>query len=146
YDPILAEVVGFQGRSLLLMALGELTGVSPGAPVVSVGRELSVAVGPALLGRVIDGLGRPIDGGPPLSTTVRRPIHRSAPHPLERGPITEPLGLGVRSIDALTTCGKGQRLGIFAGSGVGKSTLLGMMGRGGEADVNVIALIGERGR
>jgi len=144
-EPLLSEVVGFHDERLFLMPFGELAGVSPGDPVVSVGHGLTVGVGMELLGRTLDGLGRPFDGRP-LKTRVRRPVDRTPPHPLERSPISEPLHLGVRAIDALLTCGKGQRLGIFAGSGVGKSTLLGMLARGGAADVNVIALIGERGR
>lgn len=144
--PLLAEVVGFRGETILLMPLGETTGVSAGTPVISLGRELQLFVGEELKGRVLDALGRPIDGKPPPNCKEKTAVHRSAPHPLERHPIHAPLGLGVRAIDALITCGRGQRLGIFSGSGVGKSTLLGMMARGSEADVNVIALIGERGR
>lgn len=144
--PLLAEVVGFDGDTVLLMPYDEVRGVSPGVPVVSVGRDLQIPVGPELLGRVLDGLGRPLDGREPPGCIERCPVQRRAPHPLARRPISEPLCLGVRSIDGLMTCGKGQRLGVFAGSGVGKSTLLGMMARAGAADVNVIALIGERGR
>ena len=144
-EPLLSEVVGFHDERLFLMPYGELTGVSPGVPVISAGRELTVCAGEELLGRLLDGLGRPIDGRP-LACRDQVPVHRPAPHPLERPPISTPLPLGVRAIDALITCGKGQRLGIFAGSGVGKSTLLGMLARGASADVNVIALIGERGR
>lgn len=144
--PLLAEVVGFREETILLMPLGETTGVSAGTPVFSLGRELQLFVGEELKGRILDALGRPIDDKPPPSCKEKVAVHRSAPHPLERNPIHAPLGLGVRAIDALITCGRGQRLGIFAGSGVGKSTLLGMMARGSEADVNVIALIGERGR
>ena len=129
-----------------MMPLGEMHGVGPGTRVYSIGRELRVQVGQGLLGRVLDGLGRPIDGLGPLVANESVPVHRAPPHPMERLPIEEPLSLGVRSIDGLITCGKGQRLGIFAGSGVGKSTLLGMLARGGAAEVNVIALIGERGR
>lgn len=144
--PLLAEVVGFRGDTNILMPLGETAGVSAGTPVYSLGRELQILAGEELKGRVLDALGRPIDGKPYPSVKEKVAVHRSAPHPLERNPIDVPLGLGVRAIDALITCGRGQRLGIFAGSGVGKSTLLGMMARGSEADVNVIALIGERGR
>lgn len=144
--PLLAEVVGFDKETLLLMPFDEMRGISPGLPVVSVGRELQVVVGPELLGRVIDGLGRPLDGKPLPTGLERRSVDRPAPHPLQRRPIEKPLGVGIRAIDALLTCGKGQRIGIFAGSGVGKSTLLGMIARAGEAQVNVIALIGERGR
>lgn len=142
----LAEVVGFRGREIITMPLAEIPGVGPGAPVYSIGKELTVPAGDALLGRVLDGLGRPIDGKGELRCDHAVRVHRAPPHPLERVPIEEPLCMGVRSIDALITCGKGQRLGIFAGSGVGKSTLLGMLARGGSAEVNVIALIGERGR
>lgn len=144
--PLLAEVVGFRGNQIIMMPLGEMHGVGPGTPVYSIGRELRVQVGQGLLGRVLDGLGRPIDGLGPLVANESVPVHRAPLHPMERLPIEEPLSLGVRSIDGLITCGKGQRLGIFAGSGVGKSTLLGMLARGGAAEVNVIALIGERGR
>lgn len=143
---VLAEVIGFRDRHILMMPLGEINGVGPGTPVYSVGRELRVPVGDGLLGRVLDGLGRPIDGKGDLLCREFAPVHRMPPQPFERKTIEEPLGLGVRAIDALITCGKGQRLGIFAGSGVGKSTLLGMLARGSAAQVNVIALVGERGR
>lgn len=144
--PTLAEVIGFRGSKLLLMPLEELSGTSAGAMVRSYGLPLQTPVGHALLGRVLDGLGRPIDGEGPLLCDHYRPVHGEPPHPLQRKTIEEPLPLGVKAIDGLATCGKGQRLGIFAGSGVGKSTLLGMLARGARSDVNVIALIGERGR
>lgn len=143
---VLAEVCGFDSERALLMALGELEGVHPGAMVTPLGHSLLVSVGPGLLGRVLDGFGQPIDGGPPLRITDRVPMSAEPPNPLTRAPITEPLVTGVRAIDGLLTIGRGQRMGIFAGSGVGKSTLLGMIARQASADVNVIALLGERGR
>ena len=145
-QPIAAEVVGFRGDRLLLMPLGEMSGVMPGSEVVATGKPLTVAVGDALLGRVLDGLGRPIDGGAPLRGLPRVSVENSPPNPLLRARIKSPLPLGVRAIDGLLTCGRGQRLGIFAGSGVGKSTTLGMIARNTEADLNVICLVGERGR
>ncbi len=144
--PIEAEVVGFRRKQILLMPMGELHGVSPGSLVRPTRRAMRVKVGPDLLGRVFDGLGRPLDNQGPLAGNSYYPIHNQPPNPLTRRRITEPLSVGVKGIDALLTCGKGQRLGIFAGSGVGKSTLLGMMARYTSADVNVIALVGERGR
>ncbi len=144
--PIPAEVVGFREGRTLLMALGDRNGIEPGSEVVACGREATAPVGEGLLGRVIDGFGRPIDGGGPVEVEGEYPLHNAPPGPLERARITEPLSLGVRAVDAAITCGKGQRLGIFSGSGVGKSTLLGMFARNTSADVNVIALIGERGR
>ncbi|REJ36410.1 MAG: EscN/YscN/HrcN family type III secretion system ATPase [Bacillota bacterium] len=143
--PIPAEVVGFHERAVLMMPLGDVTGLGPGSRVEALGRPLSVAVGDGILGRVVDGLGRPLDGGPPIAGTPV-PLDNHPPQPLRRRRVNEPLSLGVRAVDALLTCGKGQRLGIFAGSGVGKSTLLAMMARNTEADVTCIGLIGERGR
>ena len=143
---LLAEVVGFRDGRLLLTPLGDTDGVAPGAPVVSLDRPLEVPVGAALLGRVLDALGRPIDGAGSLGRTRLVPSRSAAPDPLTRRRVTEPLITGVRAIDALLTVGLGQRIGIFSGSGVGKSTLLGMVARRTEADVNVIGLIGERGR
>jgi len=140
------EVVGFRDEVTLLMPLEELQGVRRGDLVVCRSQVQRVAVGRSLLGRVIDSHGHPIDGGPPLVAPAVQPLHARAPHPLDRERIHEPLGTGVRAIDALLTCGKGQRMGLFAGSGVGKSTLLGMCARGTSADVTVIALVGERGR
>jgi flagellum-specific ATP synthase len=129
------------------MPLGELSGVHSGAPVRTTGMPLQVPVGPALLGRVLDGLGRPLDGGPPLGAGVSWvDLASETPHALTRRRVEEPLPFGVRALDTLVPCGKGQRLGIFAGSGVGKSTLLAQITRGTEADVRVIGLIGERGR
>lgn len=143
--PIAAEVVGFNERAVLMMPLGDVTGVGPGSRVEAMGRPVSVPMSDSLLGRVVDGLGRPLDGGPPIAG-VSVPLENHPPQPLRRRRVTEALPLGVRAVDALLTCGKGQRLGIFAGSGVGKSTLLAMMARNTEADVTCIGLIGERGR
>jgi FliI/YscN family ATPase len=143
---ITAEVVGFRDDRLILMPFAETHGVRPGTAVFPSGRGFVVPVGEELLGRVIDGLARPIDGKGPLNTSRTARITDGPPSPLGRQPIRKPLATGVRALDGLLTCGKGQRLGIFAGSGVGKSTLLGMIARNCEADINVIALIGERGR
>src|SRR5690349_21929566 len=141
-----AEVVGFRAGRTLLMALGDATGIGPGANVTASGRPLTVDVSDALLGRALDGLGRPIDGKGPIENAVWRPAEASPPDPLSRPRIEDRVTLGVRALDALVPCGRGQRLGIFAGSGVGKSSLLGMIARSSSADVNVIALVGERGR
>ena len=141
-----AEVVGFKDERVLLMPLSELTGIGPGSLVTATGSPLMVPVGEALLGRVLDGLGQPMDNKGPVSVTKYLSVQGEIPKPLERQRIKSHLSVGVRAIDGLLTCGRGQRLGVFAGSGVGKSTLLGMMARNTEADVNVIALIGERGR
>ncbi|MDF2535889.1 MAG: flagellum-specific synthase [Bacillales bacterium] len=144
--PIQAEVVGVKENKVLLMPLGELRSIGPGCDVVASGKPMMVKVGFQLLGRILDGLGQPLDGKPLPLGLVEVPTHSSPPNPLSRPRIKSPLGVGVRSIDGLLTMGKGQRIGIFAGSGVGKSTLLGMISRNTTADVNVIALIGERGR
>jgi len=141
-----AEVVGFRGERVLLMPLGQLGGIAAGASVAASGRPLRVPVGHELLGRVLDGLGRPIDGLGPTGARRTRPLAAEPPNPLTRRRISEPMATGIRSIDALLTCGRGQRVGIFSGSGVGKSILLGMIARSSEADLNVIALVGERGR
>ena len=141
-----AEVVGFRGDRVLLMPLGDLREVGPGCDVVSMDRPLGVGVGDALLGRILDGLGEPLDDKGPLVTTDFYPLYAEPPHPLRRKMIEEPLSVGVKVIDGLLSLGTGQRIGIFAGSGVGKSTLLGMMARYTTADVNVISLVGERGR
>jgi flagellum-specific ATP synthase len=141
-----AEVVGFRTGRTLLMPLGELHGVGPGTRVTATGAPLEVGVGDDLLGRVLDGLGRPLDGKPAPVGVRPRPVTAAPPDPLARPRITDRVALGVRALDALVPCGRGQRLGIFAGSGVGKSSLLGMIARSTEADVNVIALVGERGR
>lgn len=143
---IQTEVVGFRDNKVLLMPLGEMTGVGPGNIVVASDTTLKVGVGEKLTGRVLDGLGYPIDEKEPFKPDRYYPINNKPPHPLNRKRITEPLTLGIKAIDGLLTVGKGQRIGIFAGSGVGKSTLMGMIARNTKADVNVIALIGERGR
>lgn len=142
----LAEVVGFRNHHLLLMPLGEINGIHPGSEVIATGAPLRVAVGSALKGRVIDGLGNPIDGLGPISAEQQVGLKLSPPHPLKRQRIRDVFQTGIKAIDTFIPCGRGQRLGIFSGSGVGKSTLLGMMASQAEADVNVIALIGERGR
>jgi len=144
--PILAEVVGFRESHVLLMPLGEMEEIAPGSDVVGTNASLRVPVGPGLLGRILDGLGRPIDGLGPIEPEAELLVSRTPPPPLERQRISEPLAFGVRAVDSVVTCGRGQRIGIFSGSGVGKSTLLGMIARNTEADVNVIALVGERGR
>lgn len=145
-DLIPAEVVGFRGDRVLLMAMGELDGVRAGDFTIGTSRCLEVGVGDALLGRTLDGLGNPIDDMGPIAVDAMYPIHAAPPNALSRTMISQPMGTGVRSIDGMLTLGLGQRVGIFAGSGVGKSTLLGMIARSSEADVNVIALVGERGR
>lgn len=141
-----SEVVGFRDNRTLLMPLGDMQGVQPGSQIFPLRTFFRAPVGMALLGRVLDGLGNPIDGLGPLENIDRTPINASAPHPLNRQGISQPLVTGVRAIDGLLTVGKGQRMGIFAGSGVGKSTLMGSIARNSRADVSVIALIGERGR
>ncbi|MGH2461096.1 MAG: FliI/YscN family ATPase [Chloroflexota bacterium] len=143
---ITAEVVGFQENLLILMPYDDVDGVRPGSPVVPAGRPFLVPVGDELLGRVIDGLGRPLDGDRPPRIRRWRPLGAPTPNPMERKPIDQVFVTGTRAIDGLLTLGQGQRLGIFAGSGVGKSTLLGMIARHSHADVVVIALVGERGR
>lgn len=144
--PIQAEVVGIRENKVLLMPLGEVRAIGPGCDVVASGKPMMVKAGTQLLGRILNGLGNPIDGKPLPLGLEDVPTHASPPNPLKRPRIHSPLGVGVRTIDGLLTMGKGQRMGIFAGSGVGKSTLLGMISRNTTADVNVIALIGERGR
>ncbi len=141
-----AEVLGFRNRRVLLMPLEELRGIGPGSPVIARGQRASVGVGEGLLGRVIDGLGEPLDGKGPVNVDLEYPVYQNTINPLERPCIKNPLDVGVRAINGLLTIGYGQRVGIFAGSGVGKSVLLGMIARKTSADVNVIALIGERGR
>lgn len=145
-EPIPAEVVGFRNNKTLLMPLGELRGVGLDSLITVRRDKASLGVGPNLLGRVIDGLGNPIDDKGPIAAEEEYPIYALPVNPMSRQPIRKPLDLGIRSINGLLTCGRGQRVGIMAGSGVGKSTLLGMIARYTEADVNVIALIGERGR
>ena len=142
----LSEVVGFRSNRVLSMVLGSASSISPGSEIVASGKTFSVGVGMGLLGRVLDGLGRPMDGFGPFEHEEIRSIYSAPPNPLERKRITQPISTGIRSIDSLLTLGKGQRIGIFAGSGVGKSVTLGMIARNSSADVNVIALVGERGR
>lgn len=141
-----AEVVGIRDGRVLLMPYGETRGIRRGSSVIGSQQPVRVPVGPALLGRVIDAFGQPLDGGAPPVCDAHYDLFAEPRNPLTRPPIDEPLDTGVRCIDALLTLGRGQRLGIFAGSGVGKSTLLGMISRNVSADINVIALIGERGR
>ena len=141
-----AEVVGFRENRVLLMPLGEMQGIGPGSEVVSSRNLLRVKVGKSLLGRVLDGLGNPIDGKGPLLAETEYPIQSPPPPPLSRRRICEPVSVGIRAVDGLMTLGKGQRMAILAGSGVGKSTMMGMIARNTSADINVIALIGERGR
>ncbi len=145
-NEILAEVVGFRGERTLLMPLGERSGIELGSEVIALGKEMKIKVGEDLLGRVLDALGRPMDGKGPIEGETEYPLDREPPPPLDRKPIREVLPLGIKAIDGVLTCGKGQRVGIFSGSGVGKSTLLGMIARYAQSDVNVIALVGERGR
>lgn len=143
---IKAEIVGFRDQATLLMPLGETQEVRPGCQVIATGDIFRVRAGFGLTGRILNGLGDPIDDGEPVLAAEWRPVSFSPPNPLKRKRIREVLTLGIKAIDGLLTVGKGQRMGIFAGSGVGKSTLLGMIARNTTADVNVIALIGERGR
>ncbi|MDO6705190.1 MULTISPECIES: flagellar protein export ATPase FliI [unclassified Photobacterium] len=141
-----AEVVGFSGETLYLMPSEQLTGVMPGAKVTPMMDDGGLPVGPELLGRVIDGMGNPLDGKGRLYTTARAPLNAEPINPLARKPIHEPLDVGLKAVNGLLTVGKGQRIGLFAGSGVGKSVTLGMMTRGTTAQVVVVGLIGERGR
>jgi flagellum-specific ATP synthase len=141
-----AEVVGFKDRTIQLMPIGDMTGLTPGSRILASGKPAAVEVGPGLLGRVLDGRGRPMDGLGPISTEATYPIRNQPGNPLSRHRIDTSMDVGVRAINSLLTLGRGQRMGIFAGSGVGKSTLMGMIARHMRADVNVIALIGERGR
>lgn len=145
HEQVMAEVVGFRQNRVLLMPIGELQGIGPGCDVISAQRVLSVRVGEQLLGRILDGLGNPIDGKGPIEG-IEYPLFNLPPAPLARKRIQDVLPVGVRAIDSVLTLGRGQRVGIMAGSGVGKSTLLGMIARNTEADINIIALIGERGR
>jgi flagellum-specific ATP synthase len=145
-DTLLAEVIGFRNKHTLLMPLGSMEGIQPDSLVRSVSRAFKAPVGQSLIGRVLNGLGEPIDGKGPLEAVDWASTNQTPPHPLQRSAIDEPLITGVRVIDGMLTCGKGQRMGIFAGSGVGKSTLLGSIARNSESDISVIALIGERGR
>jgi flagellum-specific ATP synthase len=143
---VLAEVVGFRGERVLLMPLGEMRGIGPGSRLIMSGQSATAGVGPALLGRVLDGLGSPLDGGGPIGAEAQYSLYAPPLNPLHRRRIRRPLDVGVRAINGLLTCGLGQKIGIFSGSGIGKSMLLGMLSRYTVADVNVIALIGERGR
>ncbi len=147
-DSKLAEVVGFKDELSVLMPLGEVDGIGPNSEVEATGRPLSIPCGEGLLGRVLNGIGEPIDGGPPLvgEGFEEWSIARTPPDPMERERITAPLSMGIRAIDGLLTVGVGQRIGLFAGSGVGKSTLMGQIAKGSDAEVIIISLIGERGR
>jgi flagellum-specific ATP synthase len=144
-NAVLAEVAALDGEKLSCMPLGPLSGLGTGTPVTSTGGPLRVAVGPDLRGRILDGLGRPMDGGPPLRGELVG-IEAAPPSAMERQLVDAPMSLGVRVLDTLVPCGRGQRIGIFAGSGVGKSSLLSMITRGTSAELNVVALVGERGR
>ncbi len=147
-EPLRTQVVGFTQEEVLLSPLGVMTGVGPSSEVIPTGKPLMIKIGPQLLGRVLNGLGEPMDAVEkgPLETNEYVAVEQVPPDPLKREVIKEPISVGVRCIDGVLTCGKGQRVGIFAGAGVGKSTTLGMIARNARADVNVIALIGERGR
>jgi type III secretion protein N (ATPase) len=147
-EPLAAEVVGFTKDEVLLSPLGDMKGIGPSSEVVPMRMPMHIKVGPKLLGRVLNGLGQPIDEDTkgPLEVDETFPVINPPPDPLRRGLVDKPISVGVRSIDGILTCGKGQRVGIFAAAGVGKSTLLGMIARNAVADVNVISLIGERGR
>lgn len=147
-EPLAAEVVGFTRDEVILSPLGDMKGIGPSSEVIPMRMPMHIKVGPELLGRVLNGLGQPIDEDTkgPLNLTEAIPVINTPPDPLKRGLITQPISVGVRCIDSVLTCGKGQRVGIFSAAGVGKSTLLGMIARNAVADVNVISLIGERGR
>ncbi|GAC1322161.1 MAG: flagellar protein export ATPase FliI [Thermoleophilaceae bacterium] len=145
-ESVPAEVVGFRDSRTLLMPLGEMHGIGPGRTVTASGEQLGIEISDAFLGRVVDALGQPLDGMEPPADGCRRSTISAPPPALERPPIRERVSLGVRALDALVPCGRGQRLGIFAGSGVGKSSLLGMIARSASTNVNVICLVGERGR
>ncbi len=145
-SPVRAEVIGFKDGRIVIMPLGEVRGIGPGNRITGLKRKAAVEIGEGMLGRVIDGLGNPIDGKGDISSGEEYPLYANPTNPLHRERITEPLDVGIKAVNALLTCGKGQRMGIFSGSGVGKSVLLGMMARNTSADVSVIALIGERGR
>jgi flagellum-specific ATP synthase len=145
-NPHLAEVIGFRGSNVLSMPVGTTEGIRFGDPVAAMGINPEIEVGIALMGRVLNALGAPIDEGRPLAVSLPMPLDSRVRSPLDRTPIRVPLGTGIRVLDALLTVGRGQRVGIFGGSGVGKSTLIGMMTRNTEADVTVVGLVGERGR
>ena len=144
--PITAEVVGVGEGTGRVMPVGAVRGIEVGSVVREVSREISIGVGPGFLGRVVDAMGRPLDDGPPIEFARQVPLFKPPMNPLTRPPIRRALSLGIRSIDAAVTCGRGQRVAIMAGSGVGKSVMMGMIAKRSDADVNVIALIGERGR
>ncbi|MCX7046227.1 MAG: FliI/YscN family ATPase [Candidatus Sumerlaeota bacterium] len=144
--PVQAEIVGFRENLAILMPLGDMRGIHPGSKIISIRSAPTIRVGPQLLGRVLDAKGLPLDGGPIPGFEMEWPLYGDPINPIDRRRISEPIDLGVRCINGLLTCGIGQRMGIFSGSGVGKSVLLGMMARYTSADVNVIGLIGERGR
>jgi len=144
--PVIAEVVGFKQGKVILMPLENVQGLGPGCTIKSLGRKAAVKVGKSLLGRVIDGSGNPIDNKGPIDAEEEYPLYAEPINPLSRGRISEPIDFGVKVLNGLFSCGKGQRMGIFAGSGVGKSVLMGMIARNTSADINVIGLIGERGR
>jgi flagellum-specific ATP synthase len=143
---IRTQVIGFRNGRVLAMPLDEPDGLQLGSRVIARVQDARLTVGPALMGRVLDGFGQPMDGGPPIDPAGSYPLYTTPPNPLKRRHITERLVTGIRPIDSLLTCGKGQRIGIFGGSGVGKSTLLGAMSRKNSAQVSVVALIGERNR
>lgn len=145
-EPLPVQVVGFRDAIVLSVPLGDTVGVRPGDRIVARAGALAVPVGPSLLGRVIDALGRPLDGGGPIRAEHQYPLYPPPLNPMARDPVVDPLPTGVRAIDGMLTCGRGQRIGLFGGSGVGKSTLMGMLTRGTAADVVVVALVGERGR
>lgn len=145
-DHIMAETIGFKDEKVLLMPFGDLTGIGPGNIVEATNRPLTIPVGNDMKGRVLDGLGNPIDGKGPYRIDEYYDVNNIPNNPLSRTRISKPLTLGIRAIDGLLTCGQGQRMGIFAGSGVGKSTLLGMIARNSSSEINVIVLVGERGR
>ncbi len=145
-ETVLAEVIGIRDEITVLMPYQDVDGIGAGSVVTNTGQKLTISLSDALVGRTIDALGNPIDGGPPLPAGVRYSINGNHANPMDRPPISQVIEMGVRVIDGMLTIGKGQRMGIFAGSGVGKSTLMGMIARNIKADVNVIALVGERGR
>ncbi len=145
-EPLAAEVVGFTKDEVLLSPLGDMKGIGPSSEVIPMRMPMHIKVGPGLLGRVLNGMGQPIDDAGPLKVEDSISVINSPPDPLKRAIINKPISVGVRSIDAVLTCGRGQRVGIFSAAGVGKSTLLGMIARNAQADINVISLIGERGR
>jgi flagellum-specific ATP synthase len=140
-EKIRAEVVGFRDNRTLLMPLGSVTGITPGSIVISTGEQLRIPVGGELVGRVLNGLGQAIDGKPRILTARTRAIESLPIHALKRKRIAEKVETGIKAIDVMATCGQGQRMGVFAGSGVGKSIMLGMIARGSTADVNIIALV-----